>query len=106
MRTLGGDAEHVTPDGLFTVEEEECMGACDKAPVLSVNYVFYDRVTPDDLDEMVASLRRDEIPPPPRGTNPGDLRAVSSVLAGLGAEAPDASPAKESAMKDDRQADA
>lgn len=88
MDSLGGEAEHVTSDGLFTVEEEECMGACDKAPVLSVNYVFYDRVTPEDLDEMVASLRRDAVPPPPRGTHPGDLRAVSSVLAGLGVPAP------------------
>jgi NADH-quinone oxidoreductase subunit E len=83
MRSLGGEAEHVTPDGLFTVEEEECMGACDKAPVLSINYVFYDRVTPEEFDTMVSSLRRDEVPAPPRGSHPGDLKAVSSVLAGV-----------------------
>ena len=38
--TLGGEAERVTDDGLFTLEEEECMGACDKAPVLTVNYLY------------------------------------------------------------------
>ena len=85
---LGDQAERVSDDGLFTLEEEECLAACDQAPVVAVNYVFYDRVTPEDLDEMVASLRRDAVPPPPRGTHPGDLRAVSSVLAGLGLPAP------------------
>ena len=83
MTALGGEADHVTPDGLFTVEEEECMGACDKAPVLSINYVFYDAVTEEAFDAMVASLRRDDVPAPPRGSHPGDLRAVSSVLAGV-----------------------
>jgi NADH-quinone oxidoreductase subunit E len=86
-RTLGGEADHVTSDGLFTVEEEECMGACDRAPVASINYVYYDQVTEVAFDEMVASLRRDEVPSPPRGEHPGDLRSVSSVLAGVGGAA-------------------
>jgi NADH-quinone oxidoreductase subunit E len=82
-RTLAREGG-VSRDGLFSVEEEECMAACDKAPVLSLNYVYYDRVSEADLDAMVTSLRGGEVPAPPRGEHPGDLRAVSRVLAGLG----------------------
>jgi NADH-quinone oxidoreductase subunit E len=78
-------AEHVTADGLFTVEEEECLGACDKAPVLSVNYVYFDRVTTDAFDEMVEQIRAGSVPEAARGGVPGDLKEISRVLAGLAA---------------------
>jgi NADH-quinone oxidoreductase subunit E len=81
--TLGGEAEHVTDDGLFTLEEEECMGACDKAPVLTVNYLYYDRVTEADFDGMVEAIRRGEVPEAARGGVPGDWREVSATLAGV-----------------------
>src|SRR5947207_8176912 len=48
--SLGPMPGHVTPDGLFTVEEEECLAACDQAPVMAVNYVYYDRVGPEAFD--------------------------------------------------------
>src|SRR3989442_7761846 len=54
---LGDQSEHVTEDGLFTLEEEECLAACDKAPVLAVNYVFYDKVSEDQLAEMISEIR-------------------------------------------------
>lgn len=82
---LGEDSERVTDDGLFTVEEEECLAACDLAPVVTLNYVYYDRVTEDGLDGMIASIRAGEVPEASRGGVPGDLREVSRVLAGLGA---------------------
>ena len=85
---LGPGAEHgVTEDGLLTLEEEECMAACDKAPVAALNYVYFDRVTVDDLEGMIDGIRRGEVPEAARGGAPGDLRAVSRVLAGLGAPA-------------------
>ncbi len=88
-RALGGEAEHVTEDGLFTVEEEECMGACDKAPVLTVNYLYYDGVDEQAFDRIVESIRSGQVPEASRGGVPGDLRDVSRILAGLGAEARD-----------------
>jgi NADH-quinone oxidoreductase subunit E len=81
---LGEHAEQVTEDGLFTLEEEECLAACDKAPVAALNYYFYDRVTPEQVEEMIGSIRAGEVPPAARGGVPGDLKDVSRTLAGLG----------------------
>jgi NADH-quinone oxidoreductase subunit E len=80
---LGEGAERVTEDGLFTLEEEECMAACDKAPVLTVNYTYYDRVTEEQLDQLVASIREGRVPEAARGGVPGDLKATSLTLAGI-----------------------
>jgi NADH-quinone oxidoreductase subunit E len=80
---LGDEAEQVTEDGLFTLEEEECMGACDKAPVLTVNYLYYDRVDAADFDGLVDAIRRGEVPAAARGGVPGDWSEVSATLAGV-----------------------
>jgi len=80
---LGDQSEHVTEDGLFTLEEEECLAACDKAPVLAVNYVFYDKVSEEQLGEMISEIREGRVPEASRGGVPGDLRQVSRTLAGL-----------------------
>jgi NADH-quinone oxidoreductase subunit E len=80
---LGPGAEHVTDDGLFTLEEEECLAACDKAPVVAVNYLFFDRVTPEQLEQMIGSIRVGQVPEASRGGVPGELKEVSRVLAGL-----------------------
>jgi NADH-quinone oxidoreductase subunit E len=82
---LGDGADHVTPDGLFTVEEEECLAACDRAPVITLNYVYYDRVNEEGLDSMLSSIRSGTVPEASRGGVPGDLKEISRVLAGLGA---------------------
>jgi NADH-quinone oxidoreductase subunit E len=81
-RALGPAAEHVTEDGNFTLEEEECMGACDRAPVLTVNYLYFDQVTEDGFDRIVDGIRRGEVPEAARGGVPGEWREVSAVLAG------------------------
>src|SRR2546428_13013627 len=59
---LGDDCEHITPDGVFTLEEEEDLPACDKAPVVALNYVFFDGVSEEGLDRMIASIRAGELP--------------------------------------------
>ena len=88
---LGASADHgITDDGLLTLEEEECMAACDKAPVAALNYVYFDRVTEDALDGMIAGVRSSDVPEAARGGVPGDLREVSRVLAGLSAPAGEA----------------
>jgi NADH-quinone oxidoreductase subunit E len=79
---LGEGAARVTEDGVFTLEEEECLAACDQAPVLTVNYVYYDRVTEDQLDRMIEGIRAGNVPAAPRGGVPGDLKEVSLTLAG------------------------
>lgn len=81
---LGEASERVTDDGLFTVEEEECLAACDAAPVVTVNYTYYDRVTEEQLDAMIAGIREGRVPEASRGGVPGDLRDVSRMLAGEG----------------------
>jgi NADH-quinone oxidoreductase subunit E len=82
---LGASSEHgVTEDGLLTLEEEECMAACDRAPVAALNYVYFDRVTEEGLEAMVDGIRRGEVPEASRGGVPGDLREISKLLAGIG----------------------
>ena len=44
---LGVGPKGVTPNGLFSVEEVECVGACCWAPAVQVNYEFHDEVKPD-----------------------------------------------------------
>jgi len=83
---LGEEAGVVTPDGEFTLEEVECLGACDAAPVVQVNYCNYDRVTGDGLREMIEKLRAGEVPEPSRGPRPIDHRQTSRILAGLDRE--------------------
>jgi NADH-quinone oxidoreductase subunit E len=80
---LGDRAEQMTEDGTFTLEEEECLAACDKAPVLAVNYVYYDKVTDEGLEQMIAGIRDGKVPEAARGGVPGELKEISKVLAGL-----------------------
>ncbi len=82
---LGPHAEHVTEDGLFTLEEEECLAACDKAPVVALNYVYYDRVDEGAVERMIGDIREGRVPQAPRGAGvPGELKEVSRTLAGAG----------------------
>jgi NADH-quinone oxidoreductase subunit E len=57
-KTLGIKNKQVTPDGLFSIEEVECMGACSWAPAIQVNYDFYHRITPDRLDQLIEDVRK------------------------------------------------
>lgn len=65
--TLGVTAGGTTPDGMFTVEDVECIAACTEAPCLQVNYRYRHRITHDQFDRLVADLRAgtldDEVPP-------------------------------------------
>jgi NADH-quinone oxidoreductase subunit E len=90
---LGEDAERMTADGTFTLEEEECLAACDKAPVVAVNYVFYDQVTADRMEQLIGEIRDGNVPEAARGAGvPGELKEVSRVLAGIADGAPEPPP--------------
>ena len=78
-----GDGEEVSEDGLLTVHEEECLGVCDFAPAVQINFANHDRVTPDRIRELVGALRAGEVPQPSRGSAVGSFKEASRVLAGL-----------------------
>jgi len=94
---LGGDAildglkEHLrishnetTQDGMVSLEHIECNAACDYAPVVMVNWEFYDNQTPSSARDLVDAARAGNPPPPTRG--PSSLctfRQASRVLAGF-----------------------
>ncbi|HEX9258873.1 MAG TPA: NAD(P)H-dependent oxidoreductase subunit E [Acidimicrobiales bacterium] len=65
--TLGVKAGSTTADGMFTLEDVECIAACTEAPALQVNYRYRYRVTPQSFDELIEHLRSgalaDEVPP-------------------------------------------
>ena len=64
---LGINAGSTTDDGMFTLEDVECIAACTEAPALQVNYRYRYRVTNDEFDKLVDDLAAgrldDEIPP-------------------------------------------
>jgi NADH-quinone oxidoreductase subunit E len=47
----------VTPDGVFSLEEVECIGACCWAPAIQVNYGFHDELQPDDVPSILDQYR-------------------------------------------------
>ena len=56
-KRLGIGHKETTPDGLFSLEEVECLGACCGAPAMQVNYDFYEDLTPEKIDALLDRLR-------------------------------------------------
>ncbi|MGH9773351.1 MAG: NADH-quinone oxidoreductase subunit NuoF [Candidatus Acidiferrales bacterium] len=56
QRQLGIGNKEVTPDGNFSLEEAECIGACTGAPAMQVNYDFYENLSPEKLDDLLRAL--------------------------------------------------
>jgi NADH-quinone oxidoreductase subunit E len=54
---LGIGHKEVTPDGVFSLEEVECIGACCWAPAIQVNYDFHDELNPDHVPGILAGYR-------------------------------------------------
>jgi NADH-quinone oxidoreductase subunit E len=75
--------QELSDDELISLHEEECLGACEKAPVVSIDFVYHDDVTPDRMRELITLLQAGEVPPPSRGEPMQDFRAASRLLAGL-----------------------
>jgi NADH-quinone oxidoreductase subunit E len=75
----------LSDDGRFSVHEEECLGACDAAPVVQIDFANHDRVTPERMRDLIEELRAGRTPRPARGEAPRDFRHASAILAGLGA---------------------
>lgn len=54
---LGIGHKGVTQDGVFSLEEVECIGACCWAPAIQVNYAFHDDLSPDQVPDILARYR-------------------------------------------------
>ena len=52
---LGVGHKQIQPDGLFSLEEVECIGACSWAPAVQVNYDFHENLTPAKMDKVLES---------------------------------------------------
>src|SRR5574337_961567 len=50
--------KEVTKDGVFSLEEVECIGACTGAPAMQINYNYYENLPPAIVDEMIDDLDR------------------------------------------------
>lgn len=93
---MGGDAilaaleEHLdvspgetTTDGKVTLEHIECNAACDFAPVVMVNWEFFDNQTPESARSVVDSLRSGDSVTPTRGAPLCTFRETARILAGF-----------------------
>ncbi|HUS62000.1 MAG TPA: NAD(P)H-dependent oxidoreductase subunit E [Acidimicrobiales bacterium] len=87
---LGVKAGGTTPDGLFTLEEVECIALCGDAPCLAVNWRFRGNVANDAFDRLVADLRAGELAEeiPPHGTLNRVRRTVGLAAATVTATHP------------------
>ena len=56
--------KETTQDGVFSLEEVECIGACTGAPAMQVNYDFYENVTPQKFDRIIEELDAGRRPAP------------------------------------------
>lgn len=55
-RKLGVDVGETTPDGKFTLLEVECIGACEAAPVMQVNFDYEGSLTKEKVDRLLEQL--------------------------------------------------
>jgi NADH-quinone oxidoreductase subunit E len=94
---LGVGHDETTADGTITLEHIECNAACDYAPVVMVNWEFFDNQTPESASQLVDDLREGREVVASRGARITSWREAERVLAGfedgLVDEGPAAGPA-------------
>jgi NADH-quinone oxidoreductase subunit E len=92
---VGNDETTETGDGekSITLEHVECNAACDYAPVVMVNWEFFDNQTPDSATQLVDDLRSGKDVQATRGATIGPWREAERVLAGFLDDRADEGPA-------------
>ena len=55
-RRMIGEQDHVTTDGMFSWTEVECLGACVNAPMVQINYDYYEDLTPESFTRILNDL--------------------------------------------------
>jgi NADH-quinone oxidoreductase subunit E len=58
---LGIRMGETTKDGLITLKRMECLASCGTAPAIQIDGIFYERMTPQKLDELLERLRDDRL---------------------------------------------
>jgi NADH-quinone oxidoreductase subunit E len=87
---LGVGHDQTTADGRITLEHAECLAACDYAPVMTVNYEFFDQVDAETGVGLVKQLQDGERPMPTRGARLCSFQEIEMLLAGFPDERPGA----------------
>lgn len=82
-KQLGVGHDQTTADGQFTLEHAECLAACDYAPVVTVNYEFFDQQSIESATDLVEALRAGERPAPTRGAPLCSFRETCREIAGF-----------------------
>jgi NADH-quinone oxidoreductase subunit E len=59
-----GEQEHVSADGKFSWREVECLGACVNAPMVQINYDYYEDLTPENFEKPLDALAAGKNPKP------------------------------------------
>ncbi len=102
--TLGVRAGGTTTDGVFTLEESECLADCDRTPCVQVNHRYVGAQTPESFDRLVGDLGSGELADtvPPHGTlirvrRNGGLRADRAAIVRERAEMADGQAARAAA---------
>jgi NADH-quinone oxidoreductase subunit E len=81
---VGVGHDEATEDGRISLERIECNAACDYAPVMMVNWEFFDDMTPEKAKRLVDELRAGKTVAPSRGADSVcDWKQASRVLAGF-----------------------
>jgi NADH-quinone oxidoreductase subunit E len=57
-KKLGVGNKGTTPDGIFSLEEVECIGACSWAPAAQVNYDYHENLTEEKMDRILDEYKR------------------------------------------------
>jgi NADH-quinone oxidoreductase subunit E len=57
-----GIGKGTTPDGRFSLEEVECIGACSWGPAMQVNYAYHEKLTPESVKEILETYKAQENP--------------------------------------------
>jgi NADH-quinone oxidoreductase subunit E len=99
---MGGDAifdalrthldignDQTSGDGKITLQHVECNAACDYAPVVMINWEFFDNQTPQSAIDLVDKLRAGQTITPTRGLPLCTFRQTSRILAGFPDDRPD-----------------
>ncbi|MYV55511.1 NADH-quinone oxidoreductase subunit NuoE [Streptomyces sp. SID3212] len=87
---LGVGNDETTEDGKVTLEHIECNAACDFAPVVMVNWEFFDNQTPQSAKQLVDDLRAGRPVEPTRGAPLCTYKDTERILAGFPDERPGA----------------
>lgn len=95
MNETAGDPDEA---GSITLEHSECLAACDYAPVVTVNYEFFDNQTTESAQTLIGELRNGNRPVPSRGAPLCSFKEISRQIAGFVDQRPESRSANGSGV--------